>query len=153
MYERLPESTTSTNSNSNSNSNSNISKDIYIKFWSFVKLKQKEYDMLCEEYWAWHIDEKIQDCNNYVWSTWKKYKDYNLTIRNWIKRDGEKSNNPQKGRSDDQWVDWIVRTKNPTTHPSVKPEIKAILWEEETNRIYKIWESKHKWAPDIPYSY
>ncbi len=58
-----------------------------ISFWNFVKLTEKEYQKLINDFNKKTIDSKIEDVNNYCWSVWKKYKDYNLTIRSWLKKD------------------------------------------------------------------
>lgn len=56
----------------------------------YVFLLPEEYERLIEDYGQTVVDSKIEDLNNYIGSKGKKYKDHNLTLRAWLKKDGVK---------------------------------------------------------------
>ncbi|HBH95033.1 MAG TPA: replisome organizer [Ruminococcaceae bacterium] len=56
--------------------------------YQHVKLNDEQYSKLISEFGEAVISEYIKRCDEYVQQTGKKYKDYNLTIRNWISKDG-----------------------------------------------------------------
>ena len=58
-----------------------------IKVKDFVYLTQKEYDTLKSEYWSKTTSDMIDRLNNYIWSTWTKYKSHYFTILNWIRKE------------------------------------------------------------------
>lgn len=62
-------------------------KEEKIKVKDFVYLTQKEYDTLKSEYWNKTTSDMIDRLNNYIWSTWTKYKSHYFTILNRIKKD------------------------------------------------------------------
>jgi len=50
------------------------------KFLEFVLLTEEEHSKLIEKFWQKHTDELIDKLNNYIWSTWKRYKSHYYTI-------------------------------------------------------------------------
>ena len=52
------------------------------KFLEFVLLTEEEHSKLIEKFWQKHTDELIDKLNNYIWSTWKRYKSHYYTILN-----------------------------------------------------------------------
>ena len=111
----------------------NIDKDIdkdnniYIPFGEYkrVKLKQKEYDKLIEEYGKEYVDFIIDRLDEYVESNnnKNKYKNFNLVIRkaireNWFKKDKEL--NPE-------WFNKKVEKKETTEDERL--EIESLLEE------------------------
>ena len=106
-----------------------IDKDnnIYIPFGEYkrVKLKQKEYDKLIEEYGKEYVDFIIDRLDEYVESNnnKNKYKNFNLVIRkaireNWFKKDKEL--NPE-------WFNKKVEKKETTEDERL--EIESLLEE------------------------
>jgi hypothetical protein len=45
-------------------------------------LTEEEHSKLIEKFWQKHTDELIDKLNNYIWSTWKRYKSHYYTILN-----------------------------------------------------------------------
>ena len=72
--------------------------------YKHVKLTEEQHKKLIEDYGEQKTTEYICRCDEYVQQTGKKYKDFNLTIRNWIGKDGGKSNtnNHSQSASDDE---------------------------------------------------
>lgn len=62
-------------------------KEIKTEFGEFVRLTQKEYDKLVEDFSKCIIDSKIEDMNLYIESKGTKYKSHNAALRQWLKRD------------------------------------------------------------------
>jgi hypothetical protein len=60
-------------------------KDIY---GEFVKLTKNEYGKLTDKYSNIVIKSEIEDLNNYIGSTGKKYKSHYHTILSWLRKDG-----------------------------------------------------------------
>jgi hypothetical protein len=56
-----------------------------------VLLKESEYERLTNDYPKSVVDSKIDDLNNYIGSTGRRYKDHNLTLRAWLKKDVKKN--------------------------------------------------------------
>lgn len=56
-----------------------------------VLLTNEQYEKLKNEF-PFDYEERIQNCDNYCQSFGKKYEDYLATIRNWSKREKNKSN-------------------------------------------------------------
>ena len=91
------------NVNENVNENGNVVADDsseqqpphlqFIKFGEYkhIKLTQEQYNKLSEDYSYATIDDYIRKMDEWIQLNGKKkYKDYNLAIRNWITRDGIK---------------------------------------------------------------
>ena len=91
------------NENLNENENGNVVADDsseqqpphlqFIKFGEYkhIKLTQEQYNKLSEDYSYATIDDYIRKMDEWIQLNGKKkYKDYNLAIRNWITRDGIK---------------------------------------------------------------
>ncbi len=55
-----------------------------------IRLSEEQYNKLIEEFGDQTTAEYIKRCDEYIQQTGKRYKDYNLTLRNWIKKDGVK---------------------------------------------------------------
>lgn len=58
--------------------------------YKHVSLTDTEYSKLIEEFGEPIINQYIEKVDEYVEQFGKKYKNYNLTIRNWLKKDGGK---------------------------------------------------------------
>lgn len=92
---------------------------------------------------TWNNEKEIVDAIQYSIANWYK----------WVfapKKTKEEMNKPNKSRSDDQWVEWIQKTKNPITCPIVRPQIREVIGDDEI-RVYKLREAKYKHDPTIPY--
>lgn len=71
--------------------NKNKNKNIYIKeenikeekkkYLDFVLLTDDEYNKLLNIFWKERLDKEIAKLNNYIGSSWKKYKSHYFTIR------------------------------------------------------------------------
>lgn len=66
----------------------------------YVLLTDDEYNRLINEFGQSIIDSKIEDLDNYIGSTGKKYKDHNRTLRTWLKRDNVE---PLKKKAKDEF--------------------------------------------------
>ena len=68
-------------------------KPVFHKFGEYkhVKLTEEQHKKLIEDYGEQKTAEYIKRCDEYVQQTGKKYKDFNLTIRSWIGKDGTES--------------------------------------------------------------
>lgn len=64
----------------------NINKD-KILYLDYIYLTNIEYNKLIDSYNKNIIDKYINNINNYIWSTGKKYKSHYHTILNWLNRD------------------------------------------------------------------
>jgi hypothetical protein len=53
----------------------------------FVVLANNEYLKLCNQYSLTFVDSKIDDLNNYIGTSGKKYKSHYYTLLNWCKKD------------------------------------------------------------------
>ena len=58
------------------------------KYLEFVYLSEEEHQKLITQLWTKLTDELIDKLNNYIWSTWKKYKSHYYTILNRSKKEG-----------------------------------------------------------------
>lgn len=56
--------------------------------YQHIKLTDEQHSKLISEFGEAVISEYIKRCDEYVQQTGKKYKDFYLTIRNWINKDG-----------------------------------------------------------------
>lgn len=52
------------------------------KFLDFVLLSEDEHQKLVERFGTTHTNQLIDRLNNYIWSTWKRYKSHYYTILN-----------------------------------------------------------------------
>ena len=52
------------------------------KYLDFVELTDEEYSKLKDKLWS-RTDQAIEVLNNYIWSSWKKYKSHYFTILKW----------------------------------------------------------------------
>ena len=77
--------TNGTNKNKNKNKNINIKeeniKEEKKKYLDFVLLTDDEYNKLLNIFWKERLDKEIAKLNNYIGSSWKKYKSHYFTIR------------------------------------------------------------------------
>ena len=81
------------NDNSNDNFNENLTvmnkkKNHLYGEYRHVKLTDEEYQKLLSDYGASVLDDYIRRLDEYIQTTGKKYKDHNLTIRQWIRKAG-----------------------------------------------------------------
>jgi hypothetical protein len=61
------------------------------KHLDFVLLSKTEHDSLLDELGGQVTREYIERLNNYIGSTGKRYKSHYHTIKNWIRKDGDKN--------------------------------------------------------------
>lgn len=66
--------------------------------YKHVKLTDKQYKKLLEDFGEKKINDYITRCDEYCQQYGKNYKDYNLTIRNWIKKDSNNQTDSDNGR-------------------------------------------------------
>ena len=62
--------------------------DIKIKYSKYVRMTELQYKKLNEGYWEFIIKNYIENLDNYMGSSGKKYKCHYRTILGWIKKDG-----------------------------------------------------------------
>lgn len=81
------------------NRNNEIRKDIEEKkinkkkkFLDFVELSEEEHEKLVQKFGERHTNELIEKLNNYIWSTWKRYKSHYYTILNRSKNETTNTN-------------------------------------------------------------
>jgi DNA-binding transcriptional regulator of glucitol operon len=65
-------------------------------------LTEEEHSKLIEKFWQKHTDELIDKLNNYIWSTWKRYKSHYYTILNRSKNETTTHTNLEKERQIEQ---------------------------------------------------
>ena len=107
----------------------------YIQHGKFVKLTEKEYQKLSNDFNKKTIDGKIEDVNNYCGSKWVKYKDYNLTVRSFLKRDGIKKSKDLS--LSELWERWFELDKQ------WRLEMIKQYWEEKMSEA-KLYYAKNK---------
>jgi len=61
------------------------------RYLELVLLTDDEYQRLVNDYSKEVVDSKIEDLDNYIGSTGKKYLDHNKTLRGWLKKDNKKT--------------------------------------------------------------
>jgi hypothetical protein len=86
------------------------SKDIYIQYAEFVKMKESEYNKLVEEHGEPLTKKMIEVLDNYKGANGKKYKSDYRAILNWVadKVKGEKNERyKQGGRKSLSEYDWL----------------------------------------------
>lgn len=64
-----------------------------------VVLTEVQYNKLINDFGENKTAEYIKPCDEYVQQTGKKYKDFNLTIRKWITKDGNEAQAAVKGEN------------------------------------------------------
>ena len=57
------------------------------KYLDFVLLTEEEHEKLINQLWQSLTNELIDKLNNYIWSTWRRYKSHYFTILNWSKKE------------------------------------------------------------------
>lgn len=57
------------------------------KFLDFVLLTDEEHQKLIERFGTTHTNQLIDRLNNYIWSTWKRYRSHYFTLLNWSKNE------------------------------------------------------------------
>jgi len=66
-----------------------VKREIFFDYGKYVRLTEKQYAGLCQDYSLDIITEKIDTMNEHLGMHGKKpYSDYNLAIRNWLRREG-----------------------------------------------------------------
>lgn len=63
-----------------------------------ISLTDEQYNQLVKDYGKSVISDYIQRMDEYIQMKGKKYKDFNLALRNWIKKDGITKGNDSYGR-------------------------------------------------------
>jgi len=95
-----------------------ISKDKEIKHkhgeYKNILLSEKEFDKLLKDYWKSTLDKYMQILDEWIEMKWYKYKNHNLALRSWIKRDkdswvvvAEVSNDYEKQKAERLARYWI----------------------------------------------
>jgi hypothetical protein len=92
-----------------------------------VKLTQEQYNKLISDYDKLLIDKKIDYLSWYMITNSKTYKDHNLTIRNWLRNESNKLNDPFKD-------DYITKTLDRMQIP-----------EQERQYTIDILKTMNKW--------
>ena len=77
----------------NNKKNDNNDKKLKEKYSEFVSLTEDEYSKLIEKFGESDTKDKIENLNNYIGSTGKKYKSHYHTILNWSKKNQPVINN------------------------------------------------------------
>ena len=67
-------------------------------FLEFVYLSDDEYENLKEKLWLKLTTELIDKLNNYIWSSWKKYKSHYYTILNRSKKESTSNHDYERQR-------------------------------------------------------
>lgn len=96
--------------NTSFNTTSNNTKEIYIQYAEFVKMKESEYSKLVEEHGEPLTLKMIQVLDNYKGANGKKYKSDYRAILNWVvdKVKGEKNERTKQGsRKSLSEYDWL----------------------------------------------
>lgn len=57
------------------------------KFLDFVMLSDEEHQKLIEKLGTTRTNQLIDRLNNYIWSTWKRYRSHYFTLLNWSKNE------------------------------------------------------------------
>lgn len=83
-------STKTPNVNENATVNVKEKHHIYGEY-KHVKLTDAEHQKLLSDYGTAVLDDYIRRLDEYIQTTGKKYKDHNLTIRQWIRKEGGKN--------------------------------------------------------------
>ena len=75
-------------------------KSVKKKFGEYgnVSLTDEQYSQLVKDYGEPVMNDYIQRMDEYIQMKGKKYKDFNLALRNWIKKDGITKGNDSYGR-------------------------------------------------------
>ena len=75
-------------------------KSVKKKFGEYgnVSLTDEQYSQLVKDYGEPVMNDYIQRMDEYIQMKGKKYKDFNLALRNWIKKDGITKGNESYGR-------------------------------------------------------
>ena len=77
--------------NNNDNNKKNDKKNKYGEYKN-VLLTLAQKNKLIEDYWEDLFNKYIQILDEWIQLKWYKYKDHNLAMRKWIKKDNEKHN-------------------------------------------------------------
>ena len=76
------------NENDNDNVKDNVKEQKHLHGeYKHVRLTDKEHQKLLSDYGASVVDDYIRRLDEYIQANGKKYKDHNLTIRQWIRKD------------------------------------------------------------------
>ncbi len=81
------------------------------RYLQHVLLKDSEYERLVNDYSKDLVDSKIDDLNNYIGSKGKQYKDHNLTLRGWLKKDVKKRPSQQEPSEESKTREHIADLK------------------------------------------
>lgn len=97
--ERLNENAPNSHSKARCEQNTPQDKETYGE-GAFVRLRALEYEKLIKEHGQEKINEIIQDLDDYIGSTGKRYKSHYHTIKMWLKRNAEKQNARNSAKKD-----------------------------------------------------
>jgi len=88
----IKDNTKNTYNDSNSNSNNKNDKESKNKYWEYknVLLTLSQKNKLIEDFWETLFNQYIKIVDEAIQIKGYKYKDHNLVIRNWIKKDNAK---------------------------------------------------------------
>lgn len=69
-----------------------------------VRLTQKQYDKLVEDYGVNEVHKKIRSLDYYITEKNKTYKDHNKTIRNWFNKEGVEKGKYKEVKTEQRYV-------------------------------------------------
>lgn len=69
-----------------------------------VRLTQKQYDNLVEDYGVNEVHKKIKSLDYYITEKNKTYKDHNKTIRNWFNKEGVEKGKYKEVKTEQRYV-------------------------------------------------
>jgi len=105
--------------NKNKKENKNIKEEnIKKKYLEFVLLSDEEYWKLLNIFWKERLDKEIQKLNNYIGSSWKKYKSHYFTIRQWnqefiqeLEKRKKETETIKQDLPSEEWLLWTITLK------------------------------------------
>ena len=105
--------------NKNKKENKNIKEEnIKKKYLDFVLLSDEEYWKLLNIFWKERLDKEIQKLNNYIGSSWKKYKSHYFTIRQWnqefiqeLEKRKKETETIKQDLPSEEWLLWTITLK------------------------------------------
>lgn len=124
-----------------------ISKDVKISFGQYIRLFQKDYEALCNEYTKALIDKYIEKMNLYLASSHTKpYKDYLLKLRAWIVEDLDKHKDKTRsfnGESLNGQINDCVTTEEISEHKRKTRAAKVKYHALMSSKRLKLCDSLH----------
>ena len=88
------------------------------RYLDFVLLSDEEYWKLLSIFWKERLDKEIQKLNNYIGSSWKKYKSHYFTIRQWnqefiqeLEKRKKETETIKQDLPSEEWLLWTITLK------------------------------------------